>query len=77
MATAILSAPTGITSTTARTSSAPHFTAAPELYQACAAAEALLSRQRHHATDRTEEGRTLLARREALATASYWKEAQQ
>ena len=116
MATAILSAPPGITPTTARTSSAPRFTAgpwrehshrqigpdggivcevwsavgtssddaidqananclliaaSPALHQACAAAEALLTRQRHLATERTEEGRILLALRAALASARY------
>ena len=41
--------------------------AAPELHQACAAAESLLTRQKFHATEHTEEGRTLLALRAALA----------
>ena len=43
--------------------------AAPELYQACADAESLLTRQCHLATERTEEGRALLALRAALASA--------
>lgn len=41
--------------------------AAPELHQACAAAESLLTLQKFHATEHTEEGRTLLALRAALA----------
>lgn len=41
--------------------------AAPDLHQACAAAESLLTLQKFHATEYTEEGRTLLALRAALA----------
>ena len=41
--------------------------AVTDLHQACAAAERLLTRQKFHATEHTDEGRTLLALRAALA----------
>lgn len=41
--------------------------AAPDLHQACTSAERLLTRQKFHATEHTDEGRTLLALRAALA----------
>lgn len=41
--------------------------AAPDLHQACTSAERLLTRQKFRATEHTDEGRTLLALRAALA----------